>query len=47
MKFETLLRVRSGVGLKLVGIYGNYRPWKGVPEQVELISCETSRKYTF
>jgi hypothetical protein len=47
MKFETLLRVRSGIGLKLVGIFGNYRSWKGVPEQVELISCQTNRKYTF
>ena len=47
MKFETLLRVRSGVGLKLVGIFGNYRAWKGIPEQVELLSCQSNRKYTF
>ena len=47
MKFETLLRVRPGVGLKIVGIFGNYRAWKGVPEQVELMSCQSNRKYTF
>jgi hypothetical protein len=47
MKFETLLRVRSGAGLKLVGIFGNYRPWKGIQEQVELLSCQSTRKYTF
>ncbi len=47
MKFETLLRVRSGIGLKLVGIFGNYRCWKGITEQVELISCQTNRKYSF
>ena len=39
--------MRSGVGLKLVGIFGNYRAWKGIAEQVELLSCQSNRKYTF
>jgi hypothetical protein len=46
-KYETLLKVRTGVGLKLVGIFGNYRLWKGLNDQIEMLACESSRKYVF
>lgn len=35
------------MGLKLVGIFGNFRTWKGIPEQAELLSCQSNRKFTF
>jgi hypothetical protein len=44
--YESLLKVRYSTGVKLVGIFGNYRSTK-VADQVDLLTCPTHRRYLF
>lgn len=40
------MRVRYSTGLKMVGVFGSFRPTK-VQDQVELLTTPSSRSYTF
>ena len=47
MGTEAVLKVRHSTGLKLVGIFGQYRNYRGSSDQVELLSCPSTRSYMF
>lgn len=42
-----MLKVRHSNGIKLIGIFGQSRPYKGAKDQVELLSCSPCRMYMF
>lgn len=47
MGTETVLKVRHSNGIKLIGIFGQNRVYKGAKDQVELLSCSPHRMYMF
>ena len=47
MGIEGILKIRNSSGLKLAGIFGQYRQYKSFNDQIELISCPETRKYIF
>ena len=44
--YEAFMRVRYSAGLKMVGMFGSFRPTK-LTDQVDLMSCPHSRRYMF
>jgi hypothetical protein len=47
MGTEAVLRVRHSAGLKLLGVFGQYRPYKQNHQQIELLACTAGRRYVF